>query len=87
MGQQVTLTAMLKGLPTAYNKDLQEDKQALFDILNTVVASLQVKTRLTHLPPPPLPPPLYPPLLYPPLLCPPPTLPQPPHLPPHLPPP
>jgi len=44
MGQQVTLTAMLKGLPTAYNKDLQEDKQALFDILNTVEASLQIAT-------------------------------------------
>lgn len=36
-----TLT-MLKGLPLAYNKDMQEDKEALFDTLDTVKKALLV---------------------------------------------
>src|SRR5262249_7529053 len=36
-----TLT-MAKGLPLAYNKDLQEDKEALFDTIDTLTASLRV---------------------------------------------
>ncbi|MDR2795759.1 MAG: argininosuccinate lyase, partial [Spirochaetaceae bacterium] len=35
-GNMVTLFTLLKGLPYAYNKDLQEDKEALFDSLDTV---------------------------------------------------
>ncbi|MEC8493866.1 MAG: hypothetical protein VXZ39_03015, partial [Planctomycetota bacterium] len=31
-----------KGLPLAYNKDLQEDKEALFDALDTTVTCLEV---------------------------------------------
>jgi argininosuccinate lyase len=31
----------LKGLPSAYNRDLQEDKEALFDALDTTLASLE----------------------------------------------
>jgi len=42
IGHHVTLLTMLKGLPTAYNKDLQEDKQALFDTLETVDAALKI---------------------------------------------
>ncbi len=38
-----TLT-MLKGLPLAYNKDMQEDKDAIFDALDTVTMCLQVFT-------------------------------------------
>ena len=38
-----TLT-MLKGLPLAYNKDMQEDKEAIFDACDTVVMCLQVFT-------------------------------------------
>jgi hypothetical protein len=38
----VSLLTMLKGLPTAYNKDMQEDKQALFDALDTAEAGLQI---------------------------------------------
>ncbi|XP_027886948.1 argininosuccinate lyase [Xiphophorus couchianus] len=34
----------LKGLPSTYNKDLQEDKEALFDCYDTVHAVLQVTT-------------------------------------------
>jgi argininosuccinate lyase len=41
-GNLVTLLTMLKGLPYAYNKDLQEDKEALFDSLDTVKASLRM---------------------------------------------
>jgi argininosuccinate lyase len=36
------LLAMLKGLPLAYNKDMQEDKEAIFDTADTVSASLEV---------------------------------------------
>jgi argininosuccinate lyase len=35
-GNLVTLLTLLKGLPYAYDKDLQEDKEALFDSLDTV---------------------------------------------------
>uniref|UniRef100_A0A671NB99 Argininosuccinate lyase-like n=1 Tax=Sinocyclocheilus anshuiensis TaxID=1608454 RepID=A0A671NB99_9TELE len=34
----------LKGLPSTYNKDLQEDKEAMFDTYDTVHAVLQVTT-------------------------------------------
>ncbi len=36
------LLTTLKGLPLAYNKDLQEDKEGLFDALDTVKPSLQL---------------------------------------------
>lgn len=32
----------LKGLPSTYNKDLQEDKEPLFDTVDTVSASLKI---------------------------------------------
>ncbi len=35
-GDLMTLLTMLKGLPLAYNKDMQEDKEAVFDALDTV---------------------------------------------------
>jgi len=38
-----TLTT-LKGLPSAYNKDLQEDKEALFDTLDTLALELPLAT-------------------------------------------
>jgi argininosuccinate lyase len=40
------LLVMMKGLPLAYNKDLQEDKEALFDGVNTVKACLDAMTIL-----------------------------------------
>lgn len=36
------LMVLVKGLPLAYNRDLQEDKEALFDATDTVLASLQL---------------------------------------------
>ncbi|MDX6498431.1 MAG: argininosuccinate lyase [Blastocatellia bacterium] len=41
-GHLTALLAMMKGLPLAYNKDMQEDKEALFDTVNTLNASLTV---------------------------------------------
>ncbi len=40
------LLVLMKGLPLAYNKDLQEDKEALFDTVATVQASLEAMTIL-----------------------------------------
>ena len=41
-GDLMTLLTMLKGLPLAYNKDMQEDKEAVFDAFDTVNACLGV---------------------------------------------
>ena len=42
VGDLVTLVVLLKGLPLAYNRDLQEDKQPTFDAFDTVDASLDI---------------------------------------------
>ena len=41
-GQVVALLTMLKGLPLAYNKDMQEDKEAVFDAFDTTSSCLEV---------------------------------------------
>ncbi|MGG7148356.1 argininosuccinate lyase [Clostridium butyricum] len=41
-GDLITLLTVMKGIPLAYNKDMQEDKEAVFDGLDT--ASLSLKT-------------------------------------------
>ena len=41
-GDLNTLLVMLKGLPLAYNKDMQEDKEAIFDSLDTVKMCLNI---------------------------------------------
>jgi argininosuccinate lyase len=41
-GNLVTLLTLLKGLPYAYDKDLQEDKEALFDSLDTLHSCLRM---------------------------------------------
>jgi argininosuccinate lyase len=41
-GHLTALLTLAKGLPLAYNKDLQEDKEALFDTIDTLTASLRV---------------------------------------------
>lgn len=38
------LMTLTKGLPMAYNRDLQEDRHALFDAVNTTIASVRVMT-------------------------------------------
>jgi argininosuccinate lyase len=42
------LMILLKGLPLAYNRDLQEDKVALFDAVDTVDASLELAAALVR---------------------------------------
>lgn len=45
-GHLQALLVIMKGLPLAYNKDLQEDKEALFDAVNTVQGCLDAMTIL-----------------------------------------
>ena len=48
VGDLVTLLAMLRGLPLAYNSDMQEDKEAVFDAVDTTNASLQAMGIVLH---------------------------------------
>jgi len=41
-GHHIGLLATMKGLPLAYNKDMQEDKEPLFDTIDTLAGSLGV---------------------------------------------
>jgi len=43
-GNLVSLLTLMKGLPLAYNKDLQEDKEPLFDTVETVKVCLRIFT-------------------------------------------
>ena len=42
LGHLLALLTMMKGLPLAYNKDMQEDKEAIFDTVDTVTNCLTV---------------------------------------------
>ncbi len=44
IGDLVTLLTVMKGLPLAYNKDMQEDKEAIFDAVDTVTMCLDAFT-------------------------------------------
>ncbi len=46
VGNLQTLLVLLKGLPLAYNRDLQEDKPPLFDSVDTVAACLELAAPL-----------------------------------------
>lgn len=41
-GHHSALLTMMKGLPLAYNKDMQEDKEAVFDCVDTVAQTVRV---------------------------------------------
>lgn len=41
-GSLMALLTVLKGLPLAYNKDMQEDKEAFFDALDTVISCINI---------------------------------------------
>jgi len=41
-GHLMAMLTVLKGLPMTYNKDLQEDKEGLFDAIRTVMSCLQI---------------------------------------------
>ena len=46
IGNLVSLLTLLKGLPMAYNRDLQEDKERLFDTADTVRATVRIFTAM-----------------------------------------
>ena len=45
-GSLITLLTVMKGLPLAYNKDMQEDKECVFDAIDTVELCLPVFTAM-----------------------------------------
>ena len=45
-GNLMSILTMMKALPSSYNRDLQEDKEALFDSVDTVSAVLEVLTAM-----------------------------------------
>ncbi len=45
-GDLTAILTVIKGIPTSYNKDLQEDKEALFDAEETVLGCLTIFTEL-----------------------------------------
>ena len=47
-GHLMSLLTTMKGLPLAYNKDMQEDKEAVFDALDTVKLCLPVFTNMVR---------------------------------------
>ncbi|MEK3975223.1 argininosuccinate lyase [Psychrobacillus sp. FSL K6-1267] len=52
-GNLMGLLTTLKGLPLAYNKDMQEDKEGMFDTVETIVGSLKIfegmiRTMIVH---------------------------------------
>lgn len=47
-GNLFSLLTILKGLPLAYNKDLQEDKEGMFDTADTILASLPILAEMIH---------------------------------------
>ncbi|OAY67645.1 Argininosuccinate lyase, chloroplastic [Ananas comosus] len=48
VGNLVTLLVLCKGLPQAYNRDLQEDKEPLFDSVKTILGMLEVSTEFAQ---------------------------------------
>jgi argininosuccinate lyase len=47
-GALVSLLTMMKGLPLAYNKDMQEDKQPTFDAYDTLISCLDMFTKMLN---------------------------------------
>lgn len=48
IGHSTGFLCTLKGLPRSYNKDLQEDKEALFDTLDSLHSCLKVQIIVLH---------------------------------------
>lgn len=46
VGNLMTLLTILKGLPLTYNRDLQEDKEPIFDTVDTVSQSVSIAAEL-----------------------------------------
>jgi argininosuccinate lyase len=43
-GKLMAMLTIMKGLPLSYNRDLQEDKEGLFDVVDTLLSTLEVMT-------------------------------------------
>ncbi|KAH9617894.1 hypothetical protein KSS87_005509 [Heliosperma pusillum] len=48
VGDLVTLLVLCKGLPQAYNRDLQEDKEPVFDSVKTIIGMLEVSSEFAQ---------------------------------------
>ncbi|PON91608.1 Argininosuccinate lyase [Trema orientale] len=48
VGDLVTLLTLCKGLPLAYNRDLQEDKEPVFDSVKTILGMLEVSAEFAQ---------------------------------------
>jgi argininosuccinate lyase len=48
IGNLISLLVVLKGLPLTYNRDLQEDKEPVFDSVRTLTGSLEIMTGLLN---------------------------------------
>lgn len=48
VGDMVTLLVLWKALPHAYNHDLQEDKELVFDNIKTITGMLEVCAEIAH---------------------------------------
>ncbi len=48
VGHLVSVLTVLKGLPSGYNKDLQEDKEVLFDAIDTLKLELPIAADVIH---------------------------------------
>jgi argininosuccinate lyase len=46
VGHLTGLLMLIKGLPLAYNKDLQEDKEAIFDLFDTLIPTVRIVAAL-----------------------------------------
>ena len=46
IGYLVAILSVLKGLPSGYNKDLQEDKEKVFDVIDTLILELSIAAGL-----------------------------------------
>lgn len=47
-GNLFGLLTVMKGLPLAYNKDFQEDKEGMFDTAETILTSLEIMAGMIH---------------------------------------
>jgi argininosuccinate lyase len=48
IGSLITMLVVIKGLPLAYSKDLQEDKEPTFDALDNIIMCLQAMTAMVQ---------------------------------------
>ncbi|MDG1990366.1 MAG: argininosuccinate lyase [Dehalococcoidia bacterium] len=48
IGNLMQILVLMKGLPLTYNRDLQEDKEPLFDSINTITSVLKITDGLLH---------------------------------------